>query len=59
MAIMMAVAQCAAPIGQVVYGIMFETYSESVYLPILFISAALLVVTVVTQRGLKNEDEII
>lgn len=59
MAIIMAVAQCAAPIGQVIYGIAFETFSASVYLPVLFISAVLLVVAVVTQRGLKNEGEII
>lgn len=59
MAIMMAVAQCAAPIGQIIYGIAFETFSESIYLPVFFISAILLVVAVVTQRGLKNEDETI
>lgn len=59
MAIMMAVAQCAAPIGQAIYGIAFETFCASVYLPVFFISAILLVMAVVTQRGLKNEKETI
>lgn len=54
----MAVAQCAAPIGQVIYGIAFEAFRTSVYLPVLFISAVLLVMTVITQRGLKNESKI-
>lgn len=59
MAIMMEAAQCAAPIGQVIYGITVEAFSESIYLPVFFISAILLVVAVVTQRGLKNEEETI
>lgn len=59
MAIMMAVAQCAAPIGQVIYGIAFEIFSKSIYLPVFFISAILLVVAVVTHRRLKNEEETI
>ena len=57
MAIMMAVAQCAAPIGQVIYGIAFEAFNAAVYLPILIISSVLVVVTFVVQRGLKNEVE--
>lgn len=56
MAIIMAVSQCAAPIGQVIYGFSFEAFHASVYLPVLFISAVLLVVAGITQRRLKNED---
>lgn len=59
LAIMMAAAQCAAPIGQVIYGITFKAFSKSIYLPVFFISAILLVVAVVIQRGLKNEEETI
>jgi hypothetical protein len=59
MAIIMAVAQCAAPIGQVLYGVAFEVFHASVYLPMLFISAVLLIVAFVTKRALKNEREII
>ena len=59
MAIVMAVAQCAAPIGQVIYGGAFESFHASVYLPVFFISAVLLVMAGVTQRSLKSEGEII
>ena len=59
MAIIMAVSQCAAPIGQVIYGVAFEAFHASVYLPIFFISAVLLVMAGVTQRSLKSEGEII
>jgi len=59
MAIVMAVAQCAAPIGQVIYGGAFEAFHASVYLPVFFISAVLLVMAGVTQRSLKSEGEII
>ena len=38
MAIITAVSQCMAPIGQVVYGFMFEKFSMKIYLPILAIS---------------------
>ncbi len=34
MAIITAVSQCMAPIGQVVYGFMFEKFSMKIYLPI-------------------------
>ncbi len=50
MAIMMAVAQCAAPLGQVVYGVTFENFHTSVYLPVLFIGAALTGVAGLTVR---------
>lgn len=52
MAIIMAVSQCAAPIGQVIYGFSFEAFHASVYLPVLFISAVLLVVAGIIQRRL-------
>ncbi|PEB51829.1 MFS transporter [Bacillus pseudomycoides] len=57
MAIITAVAQCMAPIGQVIYGFMFETFSIKVYLPILFISFIMIVIAIVTKRILRNEGE--
>jgi len=54
MAIIMAVAQCTTPIGQVVYGVAFEAFSANVYLPILFVGVALLMMAGMTQRSLKN-----
>ncbi len=48
MAIITAVSQCImAPIGQVVYGFMFEEFSMKIYLPILVISFIMLLIAVV------------
>ena len=35
MALVMAVAQCAAPLGQIFYGAAFEWFSKDVYIPVL------------------------
>ncbi len=56
MAIIMAVAQCATPLGQILYGVMFESFSQTLYWPILAISLALLAVTALTHRMLANEE---
>ncbi|MGG0239659.1 MFS transporter [Bacillus rhizoplanae] len=55
MAIITAVAQCMAPIGQVIYGLIFETFSIKIYLPILFVSFIMIVIAIVTKRILRKE----
>ncbi|HDR7738359.1 TPA: MFS transporter [Bacillus thuringiensis] len=55
MAIITAVSQCMAPIGQVVYGFMFEGFSTKIYLPILAISSIMIIIAVVTKKILSNE----
>ncbi|PFB58175.1 MFS transporter [Bacillus cereus] len=55
LAIITAVSQCMAPIGQVVYGFMFEEFSMKIYLPILVISFIMLLIAVVTKKILSNE----
>ncbi|PGM56875.1 MFS transporter [Bacillus cereus] len=55
MAIITAVSQCMAPIGQVVYGFMFEGFSLKIYLPILCISFILIILVFVTKKILRNE----
>ncbi|EEL76403.1 MFS transporter [Bacillus cereus] len=55
MAIITAVSQCMAPIGQVVYGFMFEGFSTKIYLPILVISFIMIIIAVVTKKILRNE----
>ncbi|MGN4929610.1 MFS transporter [Bacillus cereus group sp. MYBK14-1] len=55
MAIITAVSQCMAPIGQVVYGFMFEGFSTKIYLPILAISFIMIIIAVVTKKILRNE----
>lgn len=58
MAIITAVSQCMAPVGQVIYGVIFEAFSIKVYIPILFVSIAMIVMTVVVKMVLRNEGEI-
>ena len=55
MAIITAVSQCMAPIGQVVYGFMFEGFSMNIYLPILVISFIMIIIAIVTKKILWNE----
>ncbi|MDF9579821.1 MFS transporter, partial [Bacillus paranthracis] len=55
MAIITAVSQCMVPIGQVIYGFMFEEFSMKIYLPILVISFIMLLIAVVTKKILSNE----
>ncbi|PFF88295.1 MFS transporter [Bacillus cereus] len=55
MAIITAVSQCMAPIGQVVYGFMFEKFSMKIYLPILAVSFIMILIAVVTKKILSNE----
>lgn len=55
MAIITAVAQCAAPIGQIIYGLGFEGFSGAVYLPTIFVSVAMFALAALSQRMLRNE----
>jgi len=55
MAIITAVAQCAAPIGHIMYGVLFGIFSNAVFIPTLFASAAMFVMAFMTQRLFKNE----
>ncbi|WP_099469983.1 MFS transporter [Konateibacter massiliensis] len=55
MAIIMAVAGCAAPIGQVIYGVVFESFSDVLYFPILAVSLLMLVIAFVARRMFSTE----
>ncbi|ALQ71040.1 ABC transporter permease [Bacillus thuringiensis] len=55
MAIITAVSQCMAPIGQIVYGFMFEGFSMKIYLPIFAISFIMIIIAIVTKKILWNE----
>ncbi|CAM3939641.1 MFS transporter [Mesobacillus zeae] len=57
MAIITAVAQCMAPVGQVIYGVVFKVFSIRVYLPVLVVSAAMILMAVVAKRIWQNEGE--
>ncbi|MGE7914615.1 MFS transporter [Lysinibacillus xylanilyticus] len=53
MAIIIAVSQCMAPIGQILYGMLFEGFSVNIYVPILIISVVMVVLAVATKRILR------
>lgn len=55
MAIIMAVAQCAAPLGQVIYGVIFELFSNTLYLPILAVGLLMLVIALIAKQMFKAE----
>lgn len=50
MAIMMAVSQCMAPIGQMGYGLLFETFRVNIFIPILTICMMMLLLALLTNR---------
>lgn len=57
MAFIMAVAQCAAPLGQILYGVIFKSFSAALYLPVLAVSLIMLVIAFISQRILRKEGE--
>lgn len=57
MAIIMAVAQCAAPLGQILYGVIFKSFSAALYLPVLVVSLIMLVIAFISQQILRKEGE--
>lgn len=58
MAIITAVAQCAAPLGQILYGVIFEKWSAQIFIPTLFVSMVTLLLGVLTRQLLKCEEEL-
>lgn len=56
MAIVMAISQCAAPLGQAVYGFAFERFHTVVYIPVLMSCFFTLVIAFAGRRMLRNCD---
>jgi uncharacterized protein involved in propanediol utilization len=56
MAIMQAAAQCAAPIGQLIYGVMLERFDSTVYIPLLFGGLLTAAIALMSKVTLKKED---
>lgn len=54
MAIIMAVSQCAAPLGQALYGLLFEQFSSQVYVPVLLSSLFTVVIAMIARSILKE-----
>lgn len=49
MATITAVSQCAAPVGQFVYGIIFQKFQTTIYIPVFIISIAMFVLSFVSK----------
>jgi predicted MFS family arabinose efflux permease len=57
MAIIQAVAQCAAPTGQLIYGIMLERFDSAVYIPLLIAGLLTAGIAFMSKATLKKEDK--
>jgi MFS family permease len=56
MAIIMAVSQCAAPIGQIIYGFIFEAFSKAAYVPALLACVVTMLIAVMARTMLRNKE---
>jgi MFS family permease len=56
MAIIQAAAQCAAPVGQIAYGFMFECFDSAVYVPLLLAGLLTSGIALTGKITLKEED---
>jgi MFS family permease len=55
MAIIQAVAQCAAPIGQLMYGFAFEGFKDAAYIPLLIAGTLTALIAFIGKIMLQNE----
>jgi hypothetical protein len=55
MAIIQAIAQCAAPLGQFLYGVAFESFRGVEYWPLLLVCGVSLLIAFGGKGMLKNE----
>ncbi|MEI5994307.1 MFS transporter [Candidatus Enterococcus mansonii] len=58
MSIIMATAQCVAPIGQILYGIGFEVFQDTVYIPIIATFIATLMLSLLSKLLYHDEKDI-
>ena len=58
MAIIIAVSQCAAPVGQLLYGVLFEAIDTNVVIPTVMAAILMLGVSFFARQILKNEKEV-
>ena len=56
MAIIMAVSQCAAPLGMALYGVAFEQFSAAVYTPVLGACFFTVIIAVAAKYMLQNAE---
>ena len=58
MAIILTISQCAAPIGQLVYGSLFETFSMEVYIPAIGAAVFTFILGVIAKVILADKNEV-
>lgn len=58
MAIITAVSQCAAPVGQLLYGALFEVFDTNVVIPTVMVAVLMLGVSFFARQILQNETEV-
>lgn len=58
MACITAVSQCTAPLGQLVYGLVFQIFDSDIYLPALFICGAMVLLSWAARKMMENEVEL-
>lgn len=54
MALVMAISQCVAPLGQALYGFAFERFNTVVYIPFLLACIFTLAITIASKKMLRN-----
>lgn len=58
MAIILTISQCTAPIGQLVYGSLFATFSMEVYIPAIGAAVFTFILVVIAKVILANKNEV-
>lgn len=56
MAILIAIAQCAAPVGQLLYGQLIEIFKHDTYIVVVFLFLSVIILALFAKKYLKNED---
>ena len=57
MAMMIATTQCAAPIGQILYGFLFQRFQNIVYAPIIFAGVIMFIISMIAHKSLLTEND--
>lgn len=57
MAIIMAVSQCAMPLGQLIYGLLIENFSTKMFVPVLFSAVTTFATALVAKKMLSKKSK--
>ena len=54
MALLFTISQCVAPIGQILYGMLFEIFKNSSYIPIIVVVITTIIISLKARKDLAN-----